>query len=104
MMRNGAALPGDAVEQHEWARAARQAWRAANNSNTLILMFLTEAALLTRGEVLRSQEVPKFLAMNEVSAFRSKLGELVDEIQERRNRVGPEPAEGEKSNVSAIFI
>jgi hypothetical protein len=67
-------------------------------------MFLTEAALLTRGEVLRSQEVPKFLAMNEVSAFRGKLGELVDEIQERRNRVGPAPAEGEKSNVSAIFI
>jgi hypothetical protein len=104
MMRNGAVLPGNAMEQHQWAQAARQAWRAADNSNALILMFLTEAVLVTRGEILRWDDIPKLLVMNEVSTFRSKLRELVDEIQERRSRARQAAAEGEKSNVDAIFI
>lgn len=85
MMRNGEALPGSAVEQHEWALAARRAWRAAGNANPHILKFLTEAALVTKGRVLRRSEVAEFLAMNEVSAFRNKVGELIDAIQAGRN-------------------
>jgi hypothetical protein len=104
MMRNGAALPGNAMEQHQCAQAARQAWRAADNPSPLILLFLTEAALVTRGEVLRWDEIPKFLVMNEVSAFRSKLRELVDKIQERKKRARQVAAEAEKCNVDAIFI
>lgn len=85
MMRNGEALPGSAVEQHEWALAARRAWRAAGNANPHILKFLTEAALVTKGGVLRRSEVAEFLTMSEVSAFRNKVGDLIDAIQAGRN-------------------
>jgi hypothetical protein len=78
MMRNGEALPGSSVEQHECARATRRAWRAAGNANPHILMFLTAAALVTRGGVLRLPEVAKLHAMNEISVFRNKLRELID--------------------------
>jgi len=104
MMRNGEALPGNAVEQHEWAQAARRAWRAAGNAHPQILMFLTEAALLTKGAILRRPEVAEFLAMNEVSAFRSKLRELVDDLQARRSWASQGAAVGDDSNAIPIVI
>lgn len=104
MMRNGEALPGSAVEQHEWAQAARRAWRAASNAHPQILMFLTEAALLTKGAILRRPEVAEFLAMNEVSAFRSKLRELVDDLQARRSWARQGAAVSDDSNAIPIVI
>ncbi|QJE00765.1 DUF4123 domain-containing protein [Massilia forsythiae] len=73
MMRHGGVLPGNAAEQHIWAKTAYQVWRAAENSNALILMFLTEAALLTKGMILQKNEIKKFFEMNEVGEFRKKL-------------------------------
>lgn len=104
MMRNGEVLPGNAVEQHEWAQAARRAWRAAGNAHPPILMFLTEAALLTRGAILRRQEVAEFLAMNEVSAFRSRLRELVDDLHARRSWASQGATAGDDSNAIPIVI
>lgn len=80
MTRNSAALPGDTAEHYKWAQASRWAWRAAGNSNPLILMFLTEAALLTRGAALQLHEIHTFLAMHEVSEFRKILQGKVNEI------------------------
>ncbi|GEM_PF-698175 len=104
MMRNGKALPGNAVEQHEWAQAARRAWRAAGNAHPPMLMFLTEAALLTKGAILRRQEAAEFLAMNEVSAFRSRLRELVDDLQARRSWASQGATAGDDSNAIPIVI
>lgn len=104
MMRNGEALPGNAVEQYGWAQAARLAWRAAGNAHPLILMFLTEAALLTRGAILRRPEVAEFLAMNEVGAFRNKLRELVDDLQARRSWASQGATAGDDSNAIPIVI
>lgn len=104
MMRNGEALPGNAVEQHEWAQAARRAWRAAGNAHPPILMFLTEAALLTRGAILRRQKVAELLATNEVSVFRTKLRKLVDDLQARRSWASQGATAGDDSNAVPIVI
>lgn len=104
MMRNGEALPGNAVQQHEWAQAARRAWRAAGNAHPPILMFLTEAALLTRGAILRRLEVAEFLAIDEVSAFRTKLRELVGDLQARHGRASQGATAGDHSNAIPIVI
>lgn len=101
MMRNGEALPGNAVEQHMWAQAAYQAWRTAGNANPRILTFLTEAALLTKAAVLRRRELAEFLSTNEASTFQIKLQELIGDIEERWNRFRQEAAEGEKSDVTS---
>jgi hypothetical protein len=103
MIRNGAALPGNTEERHAWARAARQAWRAADNPNSLILLFLTEAALFTQGEILRRPEVQALLKMDEASAFRNKLRELAKDIQERRRWVSPAGAGGAASDADILF-
>lgn len=79
MMQHGAPLPGNAAQHHQWAQAAREAWRASGNSNQMFLLFLTEAALASRGEVLLMNEIHGFLLMDEVSAFRDKLRELTHE-------------------------
>jgi hypothetical protein len=85
-MRNGMLLPGNTEEQHAWALAARQAWHAAGNSNSLILLFLTEAALISRGEILRTPGIQDSLAMDECSAFRNKMQVVIKEIQDRRHQ------------------
>lgn len=85
MMRHGATLPGNAAEQYVWARTARQTWRDAENSNTLILMFLTEATLVTEGEILSRPEMRYLLAMDEVGEFRNRLRRQVNEILEKSN-------------------
>jgi hypothetical protein len=103
LMRNGAALPGNTEERHAWAQAARQAWRAADNPNPLVLLFLTEAALLTQGEILRRLEVNELLAMDEASAFQNKLRELAKDIQERRRWVSPTGADGGECNAGDLF-
>lgn len=77
MMRHGADLPGSAADQHAWAHTARQMWRSANNSNELCLIFLTEAAIFTRGNVLSRKAIQEFIAMEKVGVFREKLQELV---------------------------
>lgn len=102
-MRNGAALPGDPAEQHAWAHAARQAWRAAGNANPRMLLFLTEAALLTRGEVLRRLEMQDLLAMDDAGAFRGHLRELVKDIRERRRWVSQGNAIDAASNSDLFF-
>lgn len=86
MMRNGSPLPGNTAEQHAWALAARQAWRDAESSNSLILLFLTEAVLISRGEILRTPGIQNSLAMNESSAFRNKMQLVIKEMQDRRNQ------------------
>ncbi len=78
VMRNGMPLPGNTEEQHAWSLAARTAWRAAGNSSSMILLFLTEAALVSRGEVLRKHEIQNSLVMDEVNAFRDRLNTLID--------------------------
>ena len=85
MMRNGMPLPGNTKEQHAWALAARQAWRAAGNTNLLTLLFLTEAVLLSRGAVLQEKEIRNALAMDESNAFRDKLRRLIKEASDMRN-------------------
>lgn len=77
MMRNAGDFAGSTAEQYVWALAARESWRAAGNTNPLILLFLTEAALASGGRALRNPEVQNALAMDEVSAFRSKLRNLI---------------------------
>lgn len=83
MMRHGADLPGNVEEQHEWAKAARLEWLASNNINSLFLLFLTESVMLTRGELLRMQEIKIFLAMDSVSAFREKLDGLAQKYNSK---------------------
>jgi hypothetical protein len=103
MMRNGTALPGNTEERHAWAHSARQAWRAAANPNSLVLLFLTEAALLTQGEILRRLEVQELLKMDEATAFRNKLRELAKDIRERRRWVSPAGAGGGASDADILF-
>jgi hypothetical protein len=103
MMRNGAALPGNTEERYAWAQAARQAWCAANNLNPLVLLFLTEATLLTQGEILRRLEMQELLAMDEASAFRKKLRGLAKDIQERRRWVSPTGAGEGEANADILF-
>ena len=83
MMRHDMPLPGNTAEQHTWALAARRAWRAAGNSDALILLFLTESSLISRGAILRRSEMRDFLAMDDVNTFRDKLQDLVKEMTTR---------------------
>ena len=83
MMGHGLPLPGNTAEQHAWALAARQVWRTAGNSNALILLFLTESSLISRGAILRRSEIQHFLAMDEATAFREKLQDLIKEMTAR---------------------
>jgi hypothetical protein len=76
MTHHGAEFPGTAEEQHSWASEARQAWRASTNSSQLYLLFLTEAAVLSRGKVLRRPEVSRYLLMDDINAFKRNLQEL----------------------------
>lgn len=78
MMHHGAEFPGNAEDQHAWAKSARQQWKAAENSNPMSLLFLTEAMLLSGGAVLQREEVKNFLAMNDANDFREKLKDLVN--------------------------
>lgn len=103
MMHNGTALPGNTAEQHAWAHAARQEWRAANSSNSLVLLFLTEAALATQGEILRRPELQEWLAMDEASTFRNKLQALGGGIRERRYTVPHAAAGIEELSPDIIF-
>lgn len=83
MMRHGGDFPGNAVEQHAWARGAREVWRAAGNSNPLFLTLLAEAALTTRGGILNRKEARECLAHSEVDIFSARLKELVAGMQGR---------------------
>ena len=76
-MRHGGDFPGNAVEQHAWARGAREVWRAVGNSNPLFLTLLTEAALVTRGSILNREEVRNCLALIDIDTFAAQLKELV---------------------------
>lgn len=76
LMHHETLLPGSVAEQHTWAKTARQNLQAAGNSNPLILMFLTEAALLTKGAIFSRNEIQAYLQMNEVGEFCRKLQEL----------------------------
>lgn len=75
--RQGESFPGNAVEQHAWAKSARQIWRAENNENSLILEILTEAALRTRGKVLHVSEMKGLLKIVCAEDFQEKLREVL---------------------------
>ncbi|WP_312486544.1 DUF4123 domain-containing protein [Massilia timonae] len=77
MMRHGGDFPGNAVEQHAWARGAREVWRAVGNSNPLFLTLLTETALVTRGSIINREEVRNCLALIDIDTFAAQLKELV---------------------------
>jgi len=103
MMRNGMFLPGNTEEQHAWALAARQAWRAAGNSNSLILLFLTEASLISRGEILRNPEIQNSLALNEPSSFRNKMRVAIKELQDRRHQFSKTTTDDDESAAVNLF-
>lgn len=81
MMRHGGDFPGNATEQHAWARGAREAWRAVGNSNPLFLTLLTEAALTTRGIILKREEVRDCLKLTDIDIFHARVKEIVARIQ-----------------------
>lgn len=83
MMRHGGDFPGDAVEQHAWARSAREVWRAVGNSNPQFLTLLTEAALATRGSILNRSETRDCLKLSDVDLFATGLNELIARMQWR---------------------
>jgi len=76
MMHHGTAMPGTSAEQYAHAEAALQVWRASKNSRHLSLLYLTEAALVSRGEVLRKSEITAYLMADDVNAFRENLRKL----------------------------
>lgn len=78
MMHHGASMLGTAAEQHAWALAARQIWRAENNSNPSLLLFLTEGTLLTRGRLLRRVDIASLFKKSDASSFREKITEFVE--------------------------
>jgi hypothetical protein len=78
MMHHGAELPGTTEELHCWASEARQAWLASKNPSKLYLLFLTEAAVLSRGKVLRRPEFPGYLLMDDINSFKRKLWEITE--------------------------
>lgn len=82
MMRHGMDLPGNADEHYAWALKARREWKAANNSNPLSLLFLTEAMLLCRGSILCGHEIRDALIMDEVASLRERLKYLIEENAE----------------------
>ncbi|MFS2018641.1 DUF4123 domain-containing protein [Massilia sp. CT11-108] len=100
MMGHGLPLTGNTAEQHAWALAARQAWRAAGNSNSLILLFLTEAALISRCEILNRPEIQNFLAINAPAEFRIKISALINETRDSRHQ----PLQNETSNEESNAI
>lgn len=69
-------MPGTSAEQYAHAEAALQVWRASKNSSHLTLLYLTEAALVSRGEVLRKSEITAYLMADDVNAFRENLRKL----------------------------
>lgn len=80
MMGNHERLPGTQAEQHAWAQAARELWRASEHKNSLALMLLTEATLKTRGEILLQRETKYLLAISEIDAFHTQLNQLSEKI------------------------
>jgi len=81
MLRHGGDFPGNAVEQYAWARGAREVWRAAGSSNSLVLTLLAKAALSTRGIILNREEVRDCLALTDIDMFSARMKELVARIQ-----------------------
>ena len=77
IQRRGESFPGNALEQHAWAKSSRQIWRAENNENSLILEILTEAALSTRGKVLHVSEMKCLLEIVCAEDFQEKLREVL---------------------------
>lgn len=78
MMLHGAELPGTAAEQHCWASEARQVWCASKNPSQLYLLFLTEAAMVSRGEILRIPEITGYLMIDNIDLFKQKLQHFTD--------------------------
>ena len=103
MMRHGMPLPGNTAEQHAWALAARQAWRDAESSNSLILLFLTEAALISRGEILRTPGIQNSLVMNESSTFRNKMQQVIKEMQDQRHQFSESTTDDDESTAAHLF-
>jgi hypothetical protein len=76
MMSDQDQFPGTPAEQHAWAHAARQFWRASDNKKSLFLIFLTEAAIKTRGNILYQEKTKRLLLMDEIDAFLTELHHL----------------------------
>lgn len=81
--REPAQLTGNAAEQYQWAKAAHELWRTAENTSLPALYALTAAAIATRGELLSQARLPELLKLDLIE-LRGELGYLVSELTERR--------------------
>jgi hypothetical protein len=95
-LRHGAELHGNAYEQYEWTCTAASLWKASGNINKVMLTSLVDAAVTTRGEILRHQRVTSLLAMQDLGSFLAELQRLVHEIEERHARVQQIAANAQK--------
>lgn len=82
-MNHGDALPGSPAEQHRWASDARRAWRSANNTDDIVLRWLTSAALDTAGAVLQHRGLLTLLGGPDRGAMRAGLLAAVGEHRAR---------------------
>ncbi len=82
-MNHGDALPGSAAEQHRWASEARRVWRSANNTDDIVLRWLTSAVLDTAGAVLQHRGLLTLLGDSDRGAMRAGLLEAVNEHRAR---------------------
>lgn len=81
MRRHGEIFPGNAQEQHAWAGAARQLWRAAGNADPLFLVHLTDAALMTRGAILQRRDIRDCLGLTDVDGFFVRMQEIIKNVK-----------------------
>lgn len=82
-MRHWEALPGTQPDQHRWANHSARLWRDAGHADTIVLRWLTEAALDTHGAVLEPIRVGSLLAQSDLHAIRAELNDLVVAHQAR---------------------
>lgn len=81
MLHHGEDLPGSAAQQYAWARAARQIWRIEKEMNPQFLTSLTEAVMVTRGEILKDKELSVYMSLDNLGDFRKKLKEFINSIR-----------------------
>jgi hypothetical protein len=81
MMHNIEALPGNYFEQHKWSKSARQLWRKVESPSAEALLFLTESAIITKGEILHTPGLEDFL----IKESSGKLREILKAMSNRMN-------------------
>jgi hypothetical protein len=74
-MRHGEPLNGSADEQHRWATQSRRLWRDAGNENPLILRWITQAAVNSKGAVLSNMSLIALLGGGDREQIRRELAD-----------------------------